>query len=494
MINNELEKALNELKGITSDEDVANEDDDFLKIQELEAFLQNEHVDARALITVSKNNMVAKLVLKEPSKGGNPITVEAIELAIAEKGITHGIKNEYIQRLISFSVYDKSFIIAEGQDACDGSDEYVEFLLDEVDNLTPTVLSDGTVDYKNLGFCKSVDSGTVLGRVHPPSMGQEGFDIFGKTTPCKEGKVLATPPTGDNTDFADDNITIVSTIAGNVSFKNNRIDVRLEQVVNNVDRTTGNIHFSGDVRVIGDVHEGFEVKCGGNINIGGLVENGVLISGGDIIVAKGIHGEHSKIFAEGGIRSGHVENATLNCKDSIYIDYALNANVVSGNKVFIEGKHGYFIGGICTASYGISAKTIGNEANSPTVVQVLEGQVVDPEVAELGKKVLKYTDEISKLTIAWRDVSKMQGTREQKQQATERITELKKRYAEKLTQTSLELDKLELERAKDADAVIEVKERIFPNVLVKIDGIENKTKSSKMACKVFAIKDKIEYR
>ncbi len=493
-MNDELQKALDELRGFTSTGNIEPIVDETEQLNLLEMLLGNDNSDASAVVTVSPDNMTAKLVLKEPSSGGQPVTYEIIEKAIREQGITNGIKTEYINRLISFCVYDKSFIIAEGQPPINGDDEHVEFLLDIIDNLSPNILADGSATYNDLGSYESVESGEKLGIIHPPTKGEKGFDIFGNEILNLEGQKLTTPPNGTNTIIADDNITIVSTVSGRVSFKNNKIDVRHEKLVDKVDATTGNILFEGDVTVRGDVLEGFEIKCGGDINVGGVVENALLISGGDIIVAKGIHGENCKAFSEGGIRSYHIESATLNCKGSIYADYILNAETRTGDKLYLNGDHGYILGGYAVAQNGIEAKSIGNSANILTTVEVLKPQDVNPEISILTEKVENYKAEIDKLTKAWQNASKMPLSKEEKRKYTETITLQKKKLTDELGETTIELDRLEIESAnQEVEPLIIVKEKLYSNVIVKVDGLETKNKTSRTKCNVSVYKGNIEF-
>lgn len=493
MINNELEKALNELKRIQSGGEV----DDATIIAEQEhqlETLEDECVDAKAIITITRNNMVAKLTIKPPSKFGKPISLSRVERALAAQGVVTGINKEYINRLVNFSVYDKSFIVAEGQPAIKGTDEYIEFLIDVKDNLTPTILEDGSTDYKNLGYHKSVTPNQKLGIIHPATAGQVGFDVLGNETPTIDGKSLNKSPLGTNTMLDKDKVSILATTSGNVFFKKNKIDVRHEKVVRNVDASTGNINFDGDVKVLNDVFEGFEVKCNGNIKVAGVVENALLIASGDIIVAKGIHGENCKVYAEGGIRSVHIESANLQCKGSIYADYVLNANIISDDEIHLEGEHGYIIGGTTIATNKIEADIIGNDTNMFTSVELLKSHKVDPEVVKLNEKTVHYTIEIDKLNRASKNIAKLDMSIEERQQYIERIITLTNKYNTKLEKVATKIDELEIKKAnEEVEPFIVVNEKIFRNVQIKINGIETKTKKSQTKCNIITDQGKIEF-
>lgn len=494
MINNELQKALDELKGIKSGDNDKTIDDTITKPEPKVEFDESERVDARAVISISRNNMIARLMLKAPEKGGSPININIIEKALNEHKVVAGVNKEYINRLVSFSVYDKSFIIAEGHAPVNGEDEYVEFLIDLEDHLTPTIMENGATDYKNLGYHKSVQPNEKLGIIRPPTLGQNGFDVLGNEILADEGKKLTKSPAGANTILDTDNMTILATISGNVYFKKNIFEVRHEKIVKNVDSSTGNINFEGDVKVLNDVFEGFEVRCKGHIKVAGVVENALLISGCDVIVAKGIHGEHCKVYAEGGIRSVHIENASLHCKGSIYADYVLNANIISDDEIHLEGEHGYIIGGSAVATHKIEVDVLGNDTNMHTCVEILKSHFVDPEIAELNHTISSYTAEIDKLTRAWQNISKMEMSKEESQQYVEKIIHLKKEYGAKLEAAVIEHDKLEVEKAnEEKESLIHVKKKLHPNVSIKINGVETKTQKIKTKCDIVTKKGRIEF-
>lgn len=494
MINNELQKALNELKGIRSSdvEEVVEKREEEVEVEEKE---KEEAIDAKAKITISRNSMVARLKLEAPRGVGRAIDLEMIEKAMLEEGIVKGVNREYLNRLVSFSVYDKSFIIAEGKPAENGVNEYVELLIDLKDDLTPTISEDGTTDYKNLGYHKSVQPNDKLGKICRATKGEAGYDIKGNEVPAVEGKELARTPAGANTMIDTDNETIIATTAGNVYFKKNVIEVRHEKVVRNVDSSTGNINFEGDVKVLNDIYEGFSVKCKGNIKVAGVVENALLISGGDIIVAKGIHGEGCRVYAEGGIRTVHIESANLHCKGPIYADYTLNGNIISDDEIHLEGEHGYIVGGSAIATNKIEVDVVGNEVNMLTTVEVLSSHTVDPEMEELSKKAEYYTREIDKLTRAWQNISKIEMSIEERKEYTERIVQIRKQHTNELESVTAMYNKLEKEKSKEEEieSMIEVRKKVHTNVVIKINGVETKTKRSKTKCKIVVEEGRIEY-
>lgn len=495
-MNKDLEKALSQLKTIETDDGTLSFSD-FINTDKSEPVqeevVDDGRIDANAIVTITKRDMLARIRLTPPSNGGKHITKEIIEKALKEKEVVQGINENYIERLVNSHLYDKNIIIAKGFPPVNGEDEFVEFLIEQNNKLKPLILEDGHVDYKNLSFGNSVDKDTVLGLIYPPTMGVDGYDVFGNVVSANPGKFMKSSPIGVGTYLADDNCTILSAIDGNVSFKKNKVKVMKELVLNNVNLSTGNIVFSGDVKVKGDVFEGFEIKCHGDIKIAGVVENATLISGGDIIVAKGIHGKNSKIFAEGGVRSGYIEFATVNCRESIFADYILNSNVISGDKIVVAGEQGYCVGGKCIATTGVDVSILGNDANMSTNIQLIENDTITEDMLKLNQKIENYTNEISKLTKAWQNLSKQPLSKQEKQEKTKKITEIKKIAVHELNEFQLQLDKLEVESANKHDCVVLVREKIFPNVHIKINQLELTNQIIRDTCSILNLNDEIIY-
>lgn len=497
-MNKDLEKALSLLKRIDTDTGSLSFSD-FINTEKPEPTEKKEEVivddkiDATAIVTVTKRNMLARIRLTSPVNGGKHINKEIILDALKKSEVVEGINENYIERLVNSHLYDKSIIIAKGFDPIRGEDEFVEFLIEQKSKLKPQILEDGRVDYKNLSFGNSVEKDTVLALVYPPTMGFDGYDVYGNVIPATPGKFLRNPPTGVGTYFADDNCTILSSIGGNVSFKKGKVKVLKELVLENVNLSTGNIAFSGDVKVKGDVLEGFEIKCLGDIKVAGVVENATLISGGDVVVAKGIHGEKSHIFAEGGIRSGYIEFATINCKESIYADYLLNANITSGDKVIIEGEHGYCVGGTCIATNGLEVNILGNDANMATKIHIIENNVISEEMEKLHQKIEDHSNEISRLTKFWQNLSKQPLSHLEKEEKSKKISENKKEYVQELHEFQVQLDKLEIEHSNKHDCFILVRDKVFPNIHIKINETETKNEIQRNNCTIINLNNEIVY-
>ena len=88
--------------------------------------------------------------------------------------------------------------------------------------------------------------------------------------PAKSGKSVPLPK-GRNTEITEDGDTLIASMPGHVEFSGSTFQVKpVLDIDGDVDFSTGNIKFVGDVNIKGDVLSGFTVRSAGNIQVGGV--------------------------------------------------------------------------------------------------------------------------------------------------------------------------------------------------------------------------------
>ena len=82
------------------------------------------------------------------------------------------------------------------------------------------------------------------------------------------------------------------------------------EVNGDVDLSTGNIEFVGNVIVRGSVQTGFFVKAGGDVEITGTVSGGI-VEGKDVVIRMGIIGmQNGYVSAVQDLQAKFIQNAT----------------------------------------------------------------------------------------------------------------------------------------------------------------------------------------
>lgn len=364
-------------------------------------------------VTVSSDKMLAFCRFYAPSNGGKRMTAEDIISDLRLQKIIVGIQSEEIKRFLEERKYCTDYVLAKGIPPVNGTDAKIEYFFNTNPNLKPKKNEDGTVDYHDLNTISRVEGGQLLARLHPAVKGQPGKDVFGAPISTRTEKNLKLE-FGNNVAVSDDKTEIYSQVTGHARLINGKVFVsNVYEVPADVDNTTGDIDYNGNVDIKGNVKSGFSVRAKGDIVIDGVVEGAYLSAGGQIIVKRGIHGMNKgKVEAKGNIITKFIENATVSSEGFIESGSILHSQVSAGSEVRINGKKGFVTGGVIRAGNLVEAQTIGSDMGTITRIEV----GVDPEVKErynlLQKQIMETRKEMEKMKPALVNYSEKMARKE----------------------------------------------------------------------------------
>jgi len=328
-----------------------------------------EKIDPEKLpfsIMVDPDGMEATLEMESP---GVNITREHIDIGLQHMGITYGLIEENIEKILT--EWPKIFktTIAQGTHPQIGEDAELELVKTVKDNLAPTVSEDGFVDFKHLDLISPIDAGEVLQVRKPPTPGVPGYDVYGKIIPSTPGKDKKLQK-GQNTEISEDETKLLSTKEGFLNVDpSGRIDVRpVYSVPGDVDYSTGNIDYKNDVLVKGDVLSGFSVKAGGDIHIYGAVEDPKIEAKGSITINGGVLSSGKKdafIRAGGDVSVGFIQHGTIEAGGSVHIRIeSIGSEITAGKDIEVTKRNGRIVGGNLIVGGWVVAQVIGSD-NGP---------------------------------------------------------------------------------------------------------------------------------
>ena len=298
---------------------------------------------AFCVYNIDKNKMSAEAILYPPVGNGSLMTVSEMKGDLMAKGITYGVDDAIIKEIVENKIYNTPFVFARGTEPVQGKDASIEYLFNTKQVAKPKINSDGTVDYHELDLITKVNGHVTL----------EGDKIF------------------------------ISDI----------YDVPVD-----VDNTTGDISYEGNIIVHGNVRAGFTLKASGDITIMGVVEGANVDAGGNVMVNRGIQGMNKAVVHAGGdITTKFVENATVSCGGSIETDSLLHCSTSAGDKISVSGKNGLLVGGTARAGSTVTAKQIGNNMGTVTNVYVGVDPALRKRVKELAAEITKANSDRTKL-------------------------------------------------------------------------------------------------
>lgn len=280
----------------------------------IELQLPEEQPISEILISISEDEMEASLMIKntpgwiysikdaEPSvsltvhghkeKQIYPalISVEEAKEKLLERGVLVGLDMDALHK--ACSTPDESIVVARGKSPKPGKDGFIKMHFAEKPSLQ---VENDKVDLFSFGTVTTVNPGNILATKHPPAKGENGQTVLGNPAlppPPKEVKLIARNGVKLNNKG---NIAI-SLITGKPEIHGkSEVFIAVNPVFTvsgDVDNTTGNIKFGGNVVVTGNVTDNFKVEARGDIIIHGMVTHGRLNALGNIYVGKGVVSSH----------------------------------------------------------------------------------------------------------------------------------------------------------------------------------------------------------
>lgn len=432
---------------------------------------EEKKIDAAVSVMVSPDKMKAFITVTPPD-GGRMLTSDEILSILGQHGITFGINKTTLETIAKYPVYNEMICIAEGTSPTNGQNGKIRFHFDISKERKPTILDDGRVDYRELNMIESVSKGQVLCSLIPPQPGTSGKTVVGGDIPALDGKP-AVLPRGRNVEASPDGVQLIASIDGQVSYTEGKVSVFANyEVKADVDNSTGNIYFVGNISIRGNVLSGFTVEAGGNVEVWGVVEGAVIKAGGDIILRRGIQGMGKGILISGGdIVSKYIENSNVEAKNDIKAEAIMHSNIKCGNKLELSGKRGLLVGGTCKVGKEITAKVIGSYMATATEIEV----GIDPTLRERYKILKEEYNNIEndlrkaeQAIVLLKKLEQAGALPPDKQEILAKSVRTKLFYSNRISEIKDELAQIEAKLQQDAYGKIRAYNYIYPGTKVTI--------------------------
>jgi uncharacterized protein (DUF342 family) len=444
-------------------------------------FAHNPADDAFVSVIVPEGEMEAFVHVNPPGLAGCDISFETFMNVLRSNRVVFGINTEFLRQFVDKPIYKKNTQVAVGSHPVNGRDSYVRYNFETEQNKVRIRAGvDGRVDFKDLNIIQNVVKGQHLARKVPSEKGIAGKTVTGKTLPAKNGK--DTPLLlGNNVLVADDGVTVIANINGQVVMTAGKISVEPVYVVQgNVDIKTGNIMFLGNVIVKGSVEDGFSIKAAGNIEVNGTVERADLDAEGDIIVHQGITGKSAGMIKAGGsLWARFIENAVVEAGNMVVVsDGIINSQVDADKQIICRGKRAHIVGGRLRATEVIAAKSLGSPTSgTETICEV----GFDPKSKEQLDKHYSRRDSLTKeLEEIQRNLQTLITLKKQQQTLPENkegylqdLLNTRNDMLEELRRITEEIQKFQefLESLKNLGR-ISVSEKVYPGVSIRIRNMK----------------------
>ena len=328
-------------------------------------------LDAYPWFFLSADKLYAWVLVFPPSENGKELTRDLLMRAMEEQNITYGVDGRLVDRLSHDDQrYFNLFLLAKGKPAFDGKNGNIVDYFPRVVERVLEVDEYDQVDYTALNLIHNVKEGQEICRLIRPTEGEPGCTVLGQEIPAKSGKSVPLPK-GRNTELSEDGDALIALTSGHVEFTGRSFQVKpVLDIAGDVDFSTGNIKFLGDVNIKGDVLTGFTVRAMGSIWVGGVIEAGSTVeAGGDLTVVKGILGDGTTtVRSQRCIFSKYIENATIYVRENLQTDAIINGSIYCDGEVLVRSGRGTIMGGRVWAAEKVSAATVGSKSECRTSI------------------------------------------------------------------------------------------------------------------------------
>lgn len=439
------------------------------------------------VLNVSENKMQAIGRFYPPSNDGEYMDSREILGDLKYKGIAFGINEEAVDEFIEERSYCNNLVLATGLEPRHGSDAWIEYLFNTDVKARPTLHEDGSVDFFHLNIINHVKKGDCLARLHPEDPGDDGRDVYGNVIKPRNVK-RELLKFGRNIDLAENRREIYSQVDGHVNLVEGKVFVSDVMVVENVDISTGDIDYEGNVQVNGNVCSNYKINARGNVEVRGVVEGAEIIASGNVTIARGVNGMSKGVIKAGGnIIAQFVENARIEAQGYVETGSILHSNVSAGTEIRVGGKKGFITGGYVCATNLIEVKTLGAELGANTIVEIginpetkrryhaLEEQIkTDTKTINTAQPVLDAAKAkiLSGIKLPPEQVKNIQDL--------SNVVTLKKKGIDAAVK---EMEQLEELMSVSSEAQIVVKDKVYPGTKIVISDVSRIMKTQAQYCR-----------
>ena len=409
-------------------------------------------------ISVSGDGLLAYAVMDAVAPV--PSVTDLLE-ALGRSGIRYGILHDVLESVASGPSGNAPLLVASGKAPLRGENGRIEWLFSP---------GPGTK-----AMFRNAFAGQRLASVHPPGAGVAGISVLGDPIPPLPGKP-AHLHTGPNTACdPSDPESVVATVDGNVVFTESSIEVQpVLTVSGQLDYGRGDIDFAGSLVVTGDIRGDIAIRVKGSLTVHGSVEDADIQAGGDVTVGKGFVGRgKGRIAAGGNVTLVHLLNQSVVAgKDVLIAREAVNGSVSAGGNILapravIEGgvlnSEGDIVVNTVGASDGLQAKLCAGRRG-----KILERlPALDRELRQAEAQVCEIKEAIYRMVRLQIDAGKLDEAHEE---SLRKLRSAQKLLPERIAALRSEQAGLKESLKKSRDVTVTVRETVFENTMVDING------------------------
>ncbi|MBI1390500.1 MAG: DUF342 domain-containing protein [bacterium] len=430
-------------------------------------------------VRVSNDEMRAWVMIR--SEELDFFRIEDVKTELARNGVIQGVEPSSIEKIFTTPCCDREICVANGKEPVPGVNGRLKYEISIEDiSHAPKLLENGNVSFKDIRLFEYLTENAVLMRLIPPTPGQLGYTVTGKTLNPPKPLEAQLPDIAFTKTSADGTcLQVVQDCC--VTIKNGKFNVQpMLHITSNISYTTGNIDSDVAVVIDGDVLTDFSVKSNMDIHVKGVVEGARLETKGGISIGSGVQGkDKARLEANGDVAAKFFSQAVIDTLGKVMAESEIiHCKIWAGGGVEASGKPGCIIGGVLEADGEVKANVIGSEIGEPTIVR-LGGRIA--QIAEAIEQTRKKVAEqeavadqcenmIESLTA---QKSNFREPSKEIEEAIQKASSLLENARHNAIEMQSEYDDLQIQydEALKQTRVVKAKKNIWPGVEIEIQGV-----------------------
>ena len=451
--------------------------------------LQLGNIDETVFVSMNNDATSAICRFYPPSTGGKLFTKDDIVYQLGRQGVKYGIDSDAIDLFLKDRKYCTSYILADADMPEEGSDAVITYHFNTDLSKKPKLNEDGSVDFHQLDNVSLVEKDQCLATLTPAVHGKPGTDVMGRPINPKKVQVKFLRQS-KNTHLSPDGLNLYCNCNGHATLVEGQIFVLDTYTVPaNVDASTGDITYNGNVEITGNVNTGYKVTASGDVIVNGIVEGATIIADGQIVLKRGIQGMSRGVLKAGtNIVSRFIESAEVEAGGFVQTESIMHSKVTAGGEITVRGKKGFITGGSIKSGKFIEAKTAGSIMGTNTVIEVGVNLKLTEEVKRLEEEKKSIDEQIDKATKIILFISKKIKDREtlppEKLAQFQTLSANKKELENKLMNITDRINAIYEELDNSVGGYILIDDIIYPGCKVTVSNVSTFIRSETKHCRL----------
>ena len=345
-------------------------------------------------------------------------SVQSFVKIIKSFGIIKGLDYDLIEDIVNDINAKSEVEIVKGLPSKSGSDGCLTF--NEVfDENIFNIDTGGKVDFKQIGFIKYVKKNDVLLKITPPTLGQDGFNIFGEIIKAEDGEEIIVKP-GENVVekyVGKEGVELRAMMNGQAGYSDSILSVSPVIVIDgDIDFGVGNLEFEGNIVIKGNILDRFEVNCDSDLSVGKNIRQAIVKCKRNVTVNGGIISKNmGEVNCSGNLVARYIDSGKVFAMQKIIVQKeVMHSMVYTNDKLICTQGAGKIIGGTIFALNGLECNILGSEYGIHTQLHIGENfmlrklsELAKPKVSELKSELVKIGQLKKRITGINPDISNL---------------------------------------------------------------------------------------